>query len=187
MEIKVNSLNNAATKYLAHIPNIKTIKIIQNLWKRPNTANVHFHFPLRNLQPQTCGLIYKFHKEMHGHWKCWQRLRVYAFFTRKMSVNQLNIRGVCRCHASINLFGLRKILIVLFVTKQFQPFCVRTGGDALMKLPCSGLLPSIEVGLCYLRKWRRGKSLLFILKQAQSMWASVYSPSSTGQSSTVKW
>ena len=24
-----------------------------------------------------------------------------------------------------------------------------------MKLPCSGLLPSIEVGLCYLRKWRR--------------------------------
>jgi len=24
-----------------------------------------------------------------------------------------------------------------------------------MKLPCSGLLPSIEVGLCYLGKWRR--------------------------------
>jgi len=35
-----------------------------------------------------------------------------------------------------------------------------------MKLPCSGLLPRIEVGLCYLRKWRRGESLLFILKQA---------------------
>jgi len=35
-------------------------------------------------------------------------LRVYAFFTRKMSVYQLNIRGVCRCHASINLFWLRK-------------------------------------------------------------------------------
>jgi len=34
---------------------------------------------------------------------------------------------------------------------------VTTGGDALMKLPCSGLLPSIEVGLCYLRKWRRGE------------------------------
>jgi len=30
--------------------------------------------------------------------------RVYAFFTRKMSVNQLNIRGVCRYHASMNLF-----------------------------------------------------------------------------------
>jgi len=57
----------------------------------------------------------------------------------------------------------------LFVTKRYQPFCVRTGGDALMKLPCSGLLPSIEVGLCYLRNWRRSESLLFIIKQAQSM------------------
>ena len=46
---------------------------------------------------------------------------------------------------------------------------LRTGGDALMKVPCSGLLPSIEVSLCYLRKWRRGESLLFILKEAQSM------------------
>jgi len=59
-------------------------------------------------------------------------------------------------------------LIALFVTKQHQPFCARTGGDALMKLPYSGLLSSIEVGLCYLKKWR-GESLLFILKQAQSM------------------
>jgi len=101
---------------------------------------------LKPLQPQTCGLIYKFRKEMHGHWKCWQRLvwRVYAFFTRKMSVNQLNIRGVCRSHASINVFRLRKILIVLFVTKQYQPFCVRTGGDALMKDSCSGLLPVLK-------------------------------------------
>jgi len=88
--------------------------------------------------------------------------RVYAFFTRKMSVNQLNIRGFCRCHASINLFWLRKILIVFLATKQYQPFCVRTGGDALIKLQCSGLLPTIEVGLYYLRKWRRGESLLFI-------------------------
>jgi len=61
-------------------------------------------------------------------------------------MNQSNIRGVCHCHASINLFWLRKILVVLFVTKQYQPFCVRTGGDALMKLPCCGLLPSTEVG-----------------------------------------
>ena len=30
-------------------------------------CNVHFHFPPRNLQPETCGLIYKFHEEMHGH------------------------------------------------------------------------------------------------------------------------
>jgi len=57
----------------------------------------------------------------------------------------------------------------LFVTKQYQLFCVRTGDDALMKLLCSGLLPSIEVGLCYLRKWKRDEPLLFILKQAQSM------------------
>jgi len=96
-------------------------------------------------------------------------LEVLRIFTRKILVSQLNIRGVCRCHASINLFWLRKILIVLFVTKKYQPFCVRTGGDALVKVPCSGLLPSIEVGLCYLRKWRRGESLCFILKQAQSM------------------
>ena len=74
MVIKANSLNNAATKISGALPNIKTIKIIRNLCKRPNTANVHFHFPLRNLQPQTCGHIYKFHEEMHGHWKSWQRL-----------------------------------------------------------------------------------------------------------------
>ena len=63
-------------------------------------------------------------------------------------------------HASTNFFSPRKILIVLFITKQYQPFCVKTGGDALMKLPCSGLLPSIEVSLCYLRKWRTGELLL---------------------------
>jgi len=57
----------------------------------------------------------------------------------------------------------------LFVTKQNQPFCVTTGGDALVKVSCSGLLPTIVVGLCYLRKWRRSESLLFILKQPQSM------------------
>ena len=31
-----------------------------------------------------------------------------------------------------------------------------------MKIPCSGLLPSIEI--CYLRTWRRGESLLFYFK-----------------------
>ena len=103
-------------------------------------------------------------------------LEVLRIFTRKILVSQLNIRGVCRCHASINLFWLRKIWIVLFVTKQYQPFCVRTGGDALVKVPCSGVLPRIEVGRCYLRKWRRGESLLFILKQAQSMLASAGQP-----------
>jgi len=39
----------------------------------------------------------------------------------------------------------------------------------MMKLLCYGLLPSIEVGLCYLRKWRKYESLIFISKQAQSM------------------
>jgi len=37
----------------------------------------------------------------------------YVFFTRKMSANQLNIGGVCRCYASINLFWLRKICYFL--------------------------------------------------------------------------
>jgi len=57
----------------------------------------------------------------------------------------------------------------LFVTKQYQPFCESTGGDDLMKLPCSGLLPSIEVGLCYLRKWR-GELLLFIFKRCRRVY-----------------
>ena len=39
-----------------------------------------------------------------------------------------------------------------------------------MKLPCSGLLLSTEVGLCYLRKWRRGESLLFILKRCRRVY-----------------
>jgi len=51
----------------------------------------------------------------------------------------------------------QKHINCLVVTKQYQPFCVRTGGDALVKVPCYGLLPSIEVGLCYLRKWRKGE------------------------------
>jgi len=53
MVIKANSLNNAATKISGTLPSIKIIKINRNLCKRPNPANVHFHFPLRNLQPQT--------------------------------------------------------------------------------------------------------------------------------------
>jgi len=50
-----------------HIAKYQDKKIIAKLFKRPNTAKVHFHFPLWNLQPLTCGLIYKFHEEMHGH------------------------------------------------------------------------------------------------------------------------
>jgi len=64
MVIKANSLNNAATN-IWHIAQTKIIKIIRNLCKWPNTANVHFHFPLRNMQTETCGLSYKFLEEMH--------------------------------------------------------------------------------------------------------------------------
>ena len=155
-----------------HIAKYQDNKIIRNLCKRPNTANVHFHFPHRNLQPQTCGLIYQFHEEMHGHWNCWQRLEGLRTLHSKNVGEPIEYFlpwGVCRCSASINLFWLRKILIALFVTKQYQTFCVRSGGDVLTKLPCSGLLPSIEVGLCCLRNWRRGSSFLCILKQAQAM------------------
>ena len=72
-----------------HIAKYQDNKNNPNLCKRPNTANVHFHFPLRNLQSQTCGLIYKFHEEMHDIGKCWQRLEQwfsswgwFAFFLR---------------------------------------------------------------------------------------------------------
>jgi len=60
-------------------------------------------------------------------------------------------------------FDSEKFVIVGSLQNNTNP-SVRTGGDALMKLPCSGLLPSIEVGLCYLRKWRRGESFLFYFK-----------------------
>jgi len=66
-----------------HIAKYQDIKIIRNLCKRPNTANVHFHFPLRNIQPQICGLIYKFYEEMHRHWKCWQHLEGLSIFHSK--------------------------------------------------------------------------------------------------------
>jgi len=53
--------------------------------------------------------------------------------------------GVCRCYASINLFWLRKICKLSCSLKNTTNHIVRTGRDALMKLPCSGLLLSIEV------------------------------------------
>jgi len=147
---------------------MKIMKIIRNLCKRRNTASVHFHVPLRNLQPQTCGLVHKFHEEMHGHRKCWQRLEGLRIFQSKNVGEPIEYSRCLPLPCFIKFVSLRKILTVLFVTKQYQPFCVRTG-DAVMKVPCSGLFPTIEVGLCYLRTWRRGESLLFILKQAQSM------------------
>ena len=50
-----------------------------------------------------------------------------------------------------------------------------------MKLPCSGLLPSIEIGLCYLRKWIRGKSLLFILKRCRRVYTAPAALAKTAQ------
>jgi len=50
-----------------HIAKYQDNKNHPKFVQRLNTANVPFHFPLRNLQPQTCGLIYKFHEEMHGN------------------------------------------------------------------------------------------------------------------------
>ena len=151
------------------LPNIKIIRITRNLCKRPNTANVHFHFPLRNLQPQTCGLMYKFHEEMNDIWKCWKRLEVLRTFNSKNIGEPIEYTR-CLPLPCFNKFVLtQKKFNCFFVTKQYQAFRVSTGGDGLMKFPCSGLLSSIEVGLCYLRKWRRGELLLFVLKQAQSM------------------
>ena len=93
-----------------------------------------------NLKP--VAISDKVHEEMHGHWKWWQRLEGQRIFHSKNVDEPIEYSRCFRCHVSINLLWFRKILIVLFVTKQYQPFCVRTGGDALMKLPCYGLLPS---------------------------------------------
>jgi len=96
-------------------------------------------------------------------------LRVYAFFTRKMSVNQLNIRGVCRCHASINLFWLRKIFNCFVRYKTIPTLLCKD------RRWCPDESPMFWSPTWYwsrrmlFDKMGRGESLLFILKQAQSM------------------
>jgi len=120
MVIKANSLNNAATKYLAHCQIFKTIKIIRNLCKRPNTANVHFHFPLRNLQPPTRGLIYKFHEEMHGHWKCWQRLEGLRILHSKIVGEPIEYSR-CLPLPCFNEFGLTQKTFNCFVRYKTTP------------------------------------------------------------------
>ena len=92
-------------------------------------------------------------------WKCWQGLDRGSTHFSLEKCWWTNWLSRCLPLPCFNKFVLiQKILIVFFVTKQYQLFCVRTGGDALMKLPRFGLLPGIEAGLCYLRKWRRGES-----------------------------
>jgi len=125
-----------------------------------------FFLGIYNLKP--VALFTNSMKKCKDICKCWQRLEGLRIFHSKNVGEPINIRGVP--FPCFNKFVLTQKNFNCFVRyKANQPCCVKTGGDALMKLPCSGLLPSIEVGLCYLRKWRRGKSLLFILKQAQSM------------------
>jgi len=91
---------------------------------------------------------------MHGHWKCRERLEGLRIFHSK-NVGEPIEYSRCLPLPCFNKFVLTQKNFVLFVTKPYQPFCVRTRGDALIKVPCSGLLPSIEVDLCYLRKWGR--------------------------------
>jgi len=54
---------------IGHIAKYQDSKNHPKFVQTAKTANVHFHFPLRNLQPQTCGLINKFHEEKHRHLK----------------------------------------------------------------------------------------------------------------------
>jgi len=104
MVVKAYSLNNAATN-IWHIVKINMLKIIRSLCKRPNSENVHFHFPLRNMQTQTCDLIYKFHEEMHEHWKCWQHLEGLRIFHSK-NVGEPIEYSRCLPLASFNKFIL---------------------------------------------------------------------------------
>ena len=149
MNLKNDSWFNTVISYV----------ILQSLWFSIMQTQLHFICLTGNLQKGVVRLNWV------AKWvAAWKRFRGSMHFHLK------NVSEPIEYSRWLPLPCFNKfVLTVLFVTKQYQPFCVRTGGDALVKVPCSGLLPSIEVGLCYLRKWRRGKSLLFILKQAQSM------------------
>jgi len=50
-----------------------------------------------------------------------------------------------------------------------------------MKLPCSGLLPSVGVGLCYLRQWRKGELLLSISKRCRRVYTAPAALAKTAQ------
>jgi len=67
--------------------------------------------------------------------------------------------------------------------KHYQPFCVRTGGDALMKLPCSGLVLSTEVR--YLRTWKKANHLFLFQTNTLDEGQCVYG--STIQNNKAKW
>jgi len=63
--------------HVAKYQDNKHPKFVQTVKYSPS---VHCHFPLINLQPQTCGLIYKFQEEMLGIENVGNVERTYAFF-----------------------------------------------------------------------------------------------------------
>jgi len=115
------------------------------------------------------------------------KLKPAALFTNSMkksmdmeNVGTPGLEGLCIFHSKnvgepieysrclplpcFNNFFLTQKNFDCFVRyKQYQPFCARTGGDALMKLQCSGLLPSTEVGLWHL-KVEKGRIITFYFK-----------------------
>ena len=72
----------------------------------------------RNLQLQTFGLIYKFHEEMNGNLKCWQRLEGLRILHSKNVGEPIEFSRCLPLPCFNNLSWLGKILIILFATKQ---------------------------------------------------------------------
>ena len=97
-------VNKCCNKISGILPNIKIIKIIRNLCKWLNTATFIFTFVLGIYHLKPMALFTNSMKKCIDIENVGSVWRVYIFFIRKMSVNQLNIRRICRCHASINLF-----------------------------------------------------------------------------------
>jgi len=98
MVIKANSLNN---KISGTLPDIKIIKIIRNLCKRPILQMFIFTFLIGICKLKPVDLFTNSMKKCMDIENVGSVYMVDAFFTRKMSVNQMNIRGVCRCHAML--------------------------------------------------------------------------------------
>ena len=84
---------------------------------------------------------------------------------------------------------LENIVILCFerlFSKQNSVICLRSN---ILPAPIFGLaapmlLPSTEVGICYLRMWRRGESLLFILKRCRRVYTAPAALVKTAQKSS---
>jgi len=97
MVIKANSLNNAATKYLAHCQisrQQKSSKIFTN-GQILQTFIFTFLLGVYNLKP--VALFTNSMKKCVDIENVGSVCRIYAFFTRKMSVNQLNMVFALPC------------------------------------------------------------------------------------------